>query len=145
MLIAPFVPLCASRGKTEDKNQNMKNPLREEVLAPYFCSESVGGAQSFKGVTLDALEKLISEHLVDMGTWNSCEGVAKLFLPFLRRNPGFTAHGYIISWERVDARVAIEGIEKEGRLSKTELIDFANTFWGADEVEIGRASCRERV
>ena len=48
----------------------------------------------------------------------------------------FTAHGYAVSPERPGCRVTIEGIEKVGRLTTEEVIDLANSFRGADELEI---------
>lgn len=96
----------------------------------------MGGIRYFEGLPLNVLEKLVNHKLVETELWNSCDGVAKLFLPFLRRNPGFTAHGYAISPEQKDCRITIEGVEREGFFTKAELADFALTFAGADELVI---------
>jgi hypothetical protein len=115
----------------------MNTTLREQLLAPYYLKEDgIGGIRYFEGLPLEVLEKLVKHKLVEMGPWNSCAGVAELFLPFLRRNPSFTAHGYAISPERRDCRITIEGVEREAPFTKAELVDFALTFTGADEIVI---------
>ena len=112
----------------------MNIDLREKLLAPYYLKENYGSIRYFSQLPLNVLEKLIQEKLVDMEPWNSCDGVARLFLPFLRRNPSFTAHGYSLPADRSDCCVTIEGVEKERHITKAELFDFTRTFCGADEV-----------
>jgi hypothetical protein len=124
-------------GKEKLPITHMNTTLREELLAPYYLKEDgVGGVRYFEGLPLNVLEKLVKHKLVEMEPWNSCAGVAELFLPFLRRNPSFTAHGYAVSPERKDCRITIEGVEREAPFSKAELVDFALTFAGADELVI---------
>jgi len=120
----------------------MNKETREQLLAPYFEKESIGGVRYFRGLHLPVLEELIAHGFVERDEWNSCPGVDAAFLPFLRRNPEFTAHGYAVDWERGDVRITIEGVEKLALLSKTELIDFINTFNGADEVQVADRSAR---
>jgi hypothetical protein len=115
----------------------MNTCLREKLLAPYYLKDGgTSGIRYFEGVPLNVLEKLIKHRLVEMEPWNSCDGVAELFRPFMRRNPSFTAHGYAISSEREDSRVTIEGVEREAPFTKAELADFARTFAGADDLVI---------
>ena len=85
---------------------------------------------------MKVLQQLIDHRFVEMGRWNECGGVAALFLPFLKVHPDCTAHGYAVSPERPDCRVTIEGIEKVGQLTRDEVIDIANAFRDADELEI---------
>ena len=96
----------------------------------------IGGLRDFTGLPLEVLRRLIAGNFVELDDWNGCPGVAKAFLPFMERHPEFLAHGYAVSWERDDARVTIEGIEKTGSLTMGEVIDFANTFAGADEMQL---------
>jgi hypothetical protein len=114
----------------------MQDNLREMLLAPYSEQSEFGGIRYFRGVPLKVLQQLIDHRFVEMGPWNDCGGVAALFLPFLKAHPDCTAHGYAVSPERPDCRVTIEGIEKAGELTKEEVIDIANAFRGADELEI---------
>lgn len=114
----------------------MQDNLRERLLAPYSEQSEYGGIRYFRGVPLNVLQRMISHSLVEMGRWNDCGGVAALFLPFLKAHPECTAHGYAVSPERPDSRVTVEGIERTGHLTKEEVIDFANAFRGADELEL---------
>ena len=113
----------------------MNYDLRERILKPYVSSND-SADPNFKGIPLDVVEELIRGNFLELESWNECPGVTEIFLPFLRRNPTFTAHGYVISEERDDTRVTIEGLEKDGTLTKEELIDFAMTFRYADEFEL---------
>jgi hypothetical protein len=118
--------------------------LRDELLRPYVLDDGTrGGISRFKGVPLNVLEKLIFHGFVHLGKWNSCPGVQDLFLPFLLRHPDFTAHGYAVSKERQDSRISIEGIECNAPMIIEAVIDFANTFRGADEfiLSSSRARC----
>ena len=111
--------------------------LREKILAPHYKKEErYGDVRYFTGLPLDALEKLIEAGVVEMEPWNECPGVEESFLPFMRRNRDFTAHGYSVSPDRLDCRLTIEGVEKEGRYTEAELVDFAMTFRYADEFTI---------
>ncbi len=114
----------------------MQDNLREALLAPYSEQSECGGLRYFRGVPLNVLQQMINRRFVEMGRWNDCGGVAALFLPFLKAHPGYTVHGYAVSSERPDCRVTIEGIEKADPLTKEEVIDFANAFKDADELEI---------
>ena|SRR5579859_4407308 len=120
----------------------MNKELREQLLAPYFDGESIGGVQYFHALPLPVLEELVAHKFVERDGWNDCPGVDAAFLPFMRRNPEFTAHGYAVGWERRDVRTTIEGVEKFGSLSKSELIDFTKTFNGADELNVAENHAR---
>jgi hypothetical protein len=115
---------------------NKDTQLRDEILAPYSEQMSRGGIARFKGVPLDVLQRLIDLGFVYMGKWNACPGVADLFLPFLKKNPLFTSHGYAVSGERKDSRIDVEGVESAASLTRGEIIDFANTFRRADDFDL---------
>jgi len=122
---------------------NMNYEYRDKLLEPYFDEGESGGLRYFTNLPLKILDELISHNFVEMEDWNSCDGVAELFLPFLRNNPEFTAHGYAVMPVREDARVTIEGVERSAILTMGEIIDFAMTFRGADDMELapGYARC----
>lgn len=123
-------------GKTNFNNNMLQKELREELLASFFGQKDTGDLRYFTNLPLSVLQELIDHGFVEMSPWNECPGMTEVFLPFMRRNPGFTAHGYAASWNRSDARVTIEGVEKAGSLPRHELIDFFNTFHWADELEV---------
>jgi hypothetical protein len=115
---------------------NMNYELRERLLKPYYEKEKIGGLRCFTCLPLNVLEELISHNFVEMEEWNCCDGVAKLFLPFLRRHPQFSAHGYAVLEGREDTRITIEGVECSALLTIDEIIDFARTFRGADDMAL---------
>jgi hypothetical protein len=110
--------------------------LRDALLQPYLLGDPRGGIRRFKHVPLDLLEKLILHGFVRLGKWNSCPGVQDLFLPFLRRHPEFTAHGYAVSKERKDCRIDIEGVECDAPMAIETVIDFAKTFRFSDDFNL---------
>ena len=114
----------------------MNYELREKLLEPYYSDGELGGLRYFTNLPSNVLDELISHNFVEMEEWNCCDGVTKLFLPFLRRNPQFTSHGYAVMPGRKDIRVSIEGVERSAILTMDEIIDFATTFRGADEMEL---------
>jgi hypothetical protein len=114
----------------------MNYALRDATLENYCSETEVGGIRRFGGLPLVVLQALIDQHFVDLSEWNNCPGVADMFLPFLKRNPQFTAHGYVVLSSRDDTGVTVEGVEKSGHLTKAEIIDFANTFHRADEIHL---------
>jgi hypothetical protein len=114
----------------------MNYELREKLLEPYYDEGEYGGLRYFTCLPTNVLDELISHNFVEMEEWNCCDGVAKLFLPFLHRNPQFTAHGYAVMEGREDIRITIEGVARSAVLTVDELIDFATTFRGADEMEL---------
>src|SRR5580700_11123712 len=112
----------------------MSKVSRNKILEPYFAGPEIHGVRYFDKLPLKQLEELIKSDFVEMEAWNSCPGVADAFLPFMKRHPAFTAHGYAVSFKRQDTRITIEGLEKTEPLTNSEIIDFANSFTNADEV-----------
>jgi len=104
----------------EDKTittTTMNYDLREKLLEPYYDSSEYGGLRYFTCLPTNVLDELISHNFVEMEEWNCCDGVTDLFLPFLRRNPQFTVHGYAVMPVREDIRVTIEGVERSAVLN----------------------------
>jgi hypothetical protein len=115
----------------------MNIELRDEILRPYISSGPKKSLGRFRGLPLDALEKLVADGFVALGKWNSCAGVNSLFLPFLRRHHEFTAHGYALPKDRPDCRITVEGVECEKPMTDETIRDFSNTFsLHADEVKV---------
>jgi hypothetical protein len=122
----------------------MNIKLRDEILRPYISDGSTKSLIRFRGLPLDVLEKLVTHGFVALGKWNRCAGVTSLFLPFLRRHPDFTAHGYALPEDRPDCRITVEGVECEKPVTDETATDFTNTFSQyADEVKVStsRAYC----
>jgi|HubBroStandDraft_6_1064221.scaffolds.fasta_scaffold00472_1 hypothetical protein len=125
------MPSCGSGGKTK----RMEKRLREELIGPYLRNRETDNLTQFEDLPLETLGQLIKAGFVDLDDWNNAP-TASAFASFMERNPGFTAHGYVISWKRNDARITIEGVEKYAKLTQDEVIDFASTFRFADDFEL---------
>jgi hypothetical protein len=133
---AVFVLSAAACGGRLTLTILMNYTLRDNLLKPYSEAAEFGGVRYFRGLPVNVAQKLIDGGFVEMGPWNDCPGVADAIFPFLRRNSEFTAHGYAVSPERQDARITIEGVERSAALTKAEIIDFATSFNGADEIQL---------
>lgn len=123
----------------------MDKTIVDEFLEPFYADVGRGGIQHFDGIGVGLLQKLIDYGVVEMGQWNNCGGVHRLFLPFLQRNPMFDAHGYVVTLDDTTKRVVVEGVHYAAHpaITISQVIDFANTFRNADEFELdtSRAQC----
>lgn len=113
----------------------MNKALREELLSPYFVSDETGDIRHFEKLPSEVVQKLIDNGFFKTSDWTGYSGEAEI-LDFLEAYPDWTAHGYVISWDRYDTRITLEGLEKMGDLEKQEIIDFATTFHAADEIQL---------
>ena len=90
----------------------------------------------FNELTYDNLQKLIAEGFADPDDMqNSSPSIGEI-AEFLKANPFFTAHGYIVCPERDDVRVSLEGVESAHLLNRTELEAFVEMFRHADEFSL---------
>lgn len=108
-----------------------------------------GDAHKFAGGTYDrvhfsGMSYAVMEHCVKLGwlkkedTQNSSPSVGQ-FLEFLKHNAGFNAHGYIISPERRDTRISIEGVHGRSgnrRPNLHQLENFTQLCRYADEFRL---------
>jgi hypothetical protein len=110
----------------------MEDPLRAQLIGPYLVGNKMAKYTNFEDLPLEVLDKLIASGFVDMDAWNEAP-TATAFREFMERNPGFDAHGYVISWNRKDSRITIEGLAKRAGVTRSEAIDFVENFRTADE------------
>jgi hypothetical protein len=134
-----FEITVAEAGRALITLNNMNKKLRDEILAPYMTERNESEAYGrFEDMPLSVLQRLIDLCFVMMGEWNNCLGVEEEFLPFLKRHPLFTAHGYAGHSEGdKNASIIVEGVERAAMLTKEEVIDFCNEFMrSADDIRI---------
>ena len=133
---------------------NMDETRRLEILKPYLREDMILGrrggkydAMYFKGLDVTALQTLVHEKFACPDDTQNSAPCIKEFLEFMKKYPFMKAHGYIITPDRDDYRVSIEGVEgsyKEIPTSKTpeDVLkfneDFTAMFRHADEFEIGK-------
>jgi len=95
-----------------------------------------GGICKFTNLNYSTVKKLTSRGYLDPTDYfNSSPEVCE-FVSFVEEhNPGnWFFHGYVVSAERDDTRVTIEGIGSYAPIKSDDLVDFLNFFRLADEI-----------
>ena len=98
----------------------------------------------FRGLTAKGMATLISEGFADSEDAQNCAPTYKEIMDFIEVHPDFTAHGYIVTPERDDYRVTVEGVAGYTDDCGEERA-FAKMFRRADEYECnehGDGYCR---
>ena len=100
-----------------------------------------GGCASFSGMTYKTLQELVDKGYADPEDSQNDSTTLGEYLEFMKKHPRFKAHGYVVSNDRNDRRVTIEGLEA-GQVTPDELQDFINLDRYADEFEAMQSYCR---
>lgn len=95
-----------------------------------------GGVRYFDHIDAQTLRELEYQGFLDPEDAQDFSPTAGDILYWMEQNPGFTAHGYAVSPERFDCRVAIEGVEFRGNVTLDNLIPFTEMFRHADDFDI---------
>lgn len=91
---------------------------------------------AFKNLTLKQLEQLRDENFLDLTDQQNASPTLEQFMEFMKKFPGVMAHGYIVSPNRPDYRVTLEGLQFKG-LCTTELqLEFSKLCRRADDLII---------
>ncbi len=95
----------------------------------------MGGCAWYKNLDAPTLRQMIALGYADPEeTQNESPEISE-FADLLEQHPGLTAHGYVVSFERDDYRMSVEGVE--GIIHGTEpLIELLIKYRFADEFEI---------
>lgn len=114
---------------------NQNQTLRDRILDPFFTQSYDGGIRRFENVTYYVLHQLFNEGFVDPDGTQNYSPTNKEFLDFLKTHKeNFSAHGYVVSNNREDYRVSIEGLSGSNP-TKEDIIDFTNLCRSAEEFE----------
>lgn len=109
-------------------NKNTKLRNQEMFSRRLIKSPDDQDYVSFCHATADDLEWLKENDFLDPEETQNESPTAQEFLNFLKANPKFLAHGYLIGGTRDDARVSIEGIELKQSASIISLDQFLAAF-----------------
>lgn len=117
---------------------NKDSKERDSIIfgEPQDWGRKNGGILSFDAMLSEQLDELVRLKHADPETCQNCSPSIAEFLEFLKENQGFLAHGYVVSPNRDDYRVSVEGITYSGDASKEEIITFVNFCHHADELEL---------
>jgi hypothetical protein len=111
---------------------NQDQAMRDSIIG-IKNPEYFGGCEHYSGLTLEQLDKLIDNRFIDLSDRQNDSPTAQEFYEFIKDHPEVKAHGYVISKDRNDYRVSIEGLEFDGVVSKTTMSDFVKLCRHADE------------
>ena len=96
-----------------------------------------GGINRFEFMDPATAKDLIRRGFLDPEETQNWSPTAKEFVDFCHDyGSGWTLHGYVVSPERADCRVTIEGISCDRDLDRQEIVDFVEMFRGADEFSV---------
>ena len=98
------------------------------------------GISRFKDLPLNVIKRLIEEGYLDPNDYQNSSPTVSSIVKFVEEHDpaNWRFHGYVVSAERDDTRVSIEGINSLKPLGKDDLIDFLQEFRYADEMEAGQ-------
>lgn len=100
-----------------------------------------GGCASFSGMTYKTLKTLVDKGYADLEDNQNGSTTLGEYLEFMNRHPRFKAHGYIVSNDRDDRRITVEGLEA-GKVTIKEMVEFTELDRHADEFEATQNYCR---
>lgn len=126
--------------KDDARRQEIITEHGGNIMTKYVSEDGRYDILPYDNLTGDALDTLIKEGFADEDEQqNSCPCIREINA-FLHAHPNFTAHGYIVTPERSDYRVSIEGVSgTECCLEDTE--DFIRLFRRADDFTINGDEC----
>lgn len=116
---------------------NRNQDRRDEIIGDCFeDADYSGGLRSYGGLDIAKLKTLEQEGFLDLEeTQNNSPSIAK-FMAFMAKHPKVTCHGYVISRDRSDYRVSIEGLSCKDADATPELRRaFAVFCRRADELD----------
>ena len=116
-------------------NLNTNDALRQSIMGIEARYE-MGGIERLSGMTLETLNEFVENNFVDLAHSFNDSPMVGYFKNFMEKYPneGLTAHGYLVSPERDDCHVSIEGLEASST-NDDFISDFARTFSSADELD----------
>lgn len=100
-----------------------------------------GGCARFVGMTYKTLQKLVDKGYADPEDNTNGSTTLGEYLEFMKEHPRFKAHGYVISNDRDDRRITVEGLEAK-RVTIKEMVAFTDLDRMADEFEATQLYCR---
>jgi hypothetical protein len=121
-------------GKLQDfeykytKEKTKQATLDKILTGDYDCVH-------YEGLNAAALETCIKQGWADPEeTQNSSPSIAEI-LEFIKANPSFVVHGYLITAKRDDKRISVEGVIAVKEPTPQEYKNYVGMFHQADEFD----------
>ena len=137
MIGSVWVQESAIRGKASMSLDQAHE--REQLIfhEPYNERNYLGGIRSFKNLNPKVAYTLVEKGFLDFDEQQNNSPTVGQFLDFFESGDGvWTLHGYVVSRDRFDTRVSIEGIDGIGPFSVDTIVAFSQLCHDADEFHI---------
>lgn len=119
------------------------NEHLEEIMKEYHpnwkkeAKEGKYDTRHYTNLDAETLEKMIELGFADPeDKQNEAPTIAE-FLEWMKENPSYKAHGYVVTIKRDDYRLSVEGVDGCGK-DLEEIQRFREMFQDADEFDIYR-------
>lgn len=114
---------------------NKNEKVRDEIIFDKHDKKAyMGGIRRFEKLPVEKLKELVDLEFIDPDDGHNAAPVTQTILEFMTLYPDYTAMGYVVSVQRDDYRMNVDGVEKDsGTSTAAELEDFKTTFGDADE------------
>ena len=118
---------------------NKDDNRRQEImgLEVDWDKQPCGGTAGYQDLDVEQLMTLIEEKFAEPEEAQNEAPTIQEIYDFMSLHTDFVAHGYIVSPNRSDYRVSIEGVRLDRKPTQEELQDFTTLFRHADEFDIG--------
>lgn len=112
--------------------------------SPHFWGNNDSTAQimageydifSFDSMTYEQAKFALKNKWIDPEEQQNSSPTVKAIMNFLKANPSFVAHGYVIQPKRDDTRISFEGVIATTKPSHQEFLNYVKLFHDADEFE----------
>lgn len=100
-----------------------------------------GGCASFSGMNYKTLQALVDKGYADREDNTNGSTTLGEYLDFMKEHQRFKAHGYIVSNDRDDRRITVEGLEAK-KVTIKEMVAFTELDRMADEFCATQSYCR---
>lgn len=113
---------------------------RDQIIfgQDYDKDKYSGGLRRFGRINGEDLHKLLNCGFADPEEQQNSAPTIGEISKFLDDHPNFWAHGYVISPERDDHRVSLEGVECGSDYDLSDVQDFFSLFNYPDEVTVDK-------
>ena len=120
----------------------------EMIFGIYDPEDYYGGVRNFEGVPPETIAKLVEKGYADPEEAQNSSPSIQEFLDFCGQHPemGLTLSGYVVSKDRSDCRVTVDGIAGELPIGASAdkaiagLISFYETFRFADDLTVDQGT-----
>lgn len=133
-----FTPNVSVEGVGEPFKINKDTQRRNRILGITFDWEKVSsGTMSLERIDVKTLELLFRERFIDPNEKQNESPTAIQFLSFMQKYPVVLAQGYVVSPNREDYRITIDGLSVQPSYASGELkLAFFEFCKDADELNI---------